>query len=101
MDFQKVWQVPTTEKDMELLKDVKEKFRLNNLNSEFWAYRPRKFYRCYADKYRHYAINYNGKIFKCTAEDYGEDKVIGNLLADGKVNWNEELISSFFFLFHI
>ena len=94
VDFQKVWQISSI--DNGLLIEAKEKFRLNGLNSEFWAYNPRKFYRCYSDKYHHYAINYDGKLFKCTAQNYGDDKVVGNLLPDGKVAWNDELLSAMF-----
>jgi uncharacterized protein len=96
IDFQRVWQVPCDGEDMRLLKEVKEIFRLNGLNSDFWAYRPRKFYRCYADKIHQYAINYDGKIFKCTAHDYGDDKVIGTLKSDGRIMWNDELLSILF-----
>jgi uncharacterized protein len=96
VDFQRVWQVPCDEGDMKLLKEVKEIFRLNGLNSDFWAYRPRKFYRCYADRFHQYAINYDGKIFKCTAHDYGDDKVTGVLKSDGRVIWNDELLGILF-----
>ena len=96
VDFQEVWQVSCSEKELKLLEEVKEEFRLNGLISDFWAYRPQKFYRCYADKLHQYAINYNGKVFKCTARDYGDDKVIGTLSSNGKIVWNDGLISLFF-----
>jgi uncharacterized protein len=96
VDFQKVWQVPFIENVKYLLKEAKETFRINGLNSDFWAYHPRKFYSCYSDKYHQYAINYDGKVFKCTAHDYGDDKVIGILLPDGKIEWNDALLSSLF-----
>ncbi len=81
---------------MNSLKVAKEIFRLNGLNSSFWSYIPKTFHRCYSDRYHHYAINYDGKIYKCTARDYGEDKVIGNLLPNGQIDWNQELLSSLF-----
>jgi len=96
VDFQKVWQVPSTEREVNLLREVKDIFRLNGLNSDYWAFSPGKFHKCYSDKYHHYAINYDGKIYKCTARDYGEDKVIGILLPDGDVTWNDELLGQFF-----
>lgn len=96
VDFQKVWQVSCTEKDINLLRDVKEQFRLNGLISDYWAFNPRKFHKCYSDKYHHYAINYDGKIYKCTARDYGDDKVIGLLLPGGNVAWNDELLGQYF-----
>lgn len=96
VDFQKVWQVPFTETERRSLEEAKKEFLLNGLNSEFWAYRPRSFYRCYADKFRYYAINYDGKIFKCTARNYGDDKVIGKLLPDGDIDWNDNLLSVYY-----
>lgn len=96
VDFQRVWQVPFTEKDIALLKDTKEFFLQNGLKSNFWAYRPQIFIRCYADRLHHYAINYDGRVFKCTARDYGDDKVIGNLLPNGRIEWNDKLLSVFF-----
>jgi uncharacterized protein len=44
----------------------------------------------------YYAINYNGKVFKCTARDYGDDKVIGNLQPSGKIVWNDGILSKMF-----
>jgi len=96
IDFQRVWQVACEEKERNLLKISKENFRINGLNSNFWAYRPQTFHRCYADKYYQYSINYDGKIFKCTAHDYGEDKVIGILLSNGEVKWNDKLLGDLF-----
>lgn len=96
VDFQKVWQIKANDRDVQLLKEIKDIFRLNGLNSDFWAYTPKVFHRCYSDKYHHYAINYNGKIFKCTAQDYGDDKVIGELLSNGEILWNDTLLSKLF-----
>lgn len=96
VDFQKVWQIHGNKESESLLHEAKEYFRLNGLNSNFWAWRPGAFYRCYSDRLRHYAINYNGKIFKCTAQDYGDDKVIGELLPNGTIKWNMALLSNLF-----
>lgn len=96
VDFQKVWQIQPTAETGKLLNEAKEKFRLNGFYSPFWAYRPRKFYRCYSDKYHYYAINYDGKLYKCTAQNYGNDKVIGILQTDGEIKWNDKLLSKFY-----
>jgi uncharacterized protein len=32
-------------------------------------------------------------IFKCTARDYGKDKIIGTLNEDGTVNWNKNILN--------
>lgn len=96
VDFQKVWQIECDEKDKERLKNVKELFRENGLKSGYWAYSPKKFYRCYSDRLHHYAINYDGRIFKCTAQDYADDKVIGMLNQDGSITWKDKLLSELF-----
>ena len=96
VDFQRVWQVPCTDKERELLKESKEYFAQSGFRSGFWAYRPKQFKRCYADNYHYYAINYNGKVFKCTARDYDDDKVIGELLESGVISWNDAILSKLF-----
>lgn len=89
IDFQRVWQVECTDEMRQLLQEAKEEFKSAGFNSGFWAYRPLNFKGCYADSYNYYVINYNGKVFKCTARDYGEDMVIGTLQPSGVIDWNE------------
>lgn len=96
VDFQKVWQISCNNNDFKMLKDVKTFFHENGLESGFWAYIPQNFIRCYADRYHHYAINYDGKIFKCTAQNYADDKIIGTLKSTGAIQWNDELLSKLF-----
>lgn len=96
VDFQRVWQVPCTEEMRQLLENAKEDLRNAGLNSQFWAYRPLTFRCCYADSYSHYVVNYNGKIFKCTARDYGENLVLGNLQPSGYIKWNDHILSKMF-----
>lgn len=93
VDFQKVWQIRCDDRDKEQLKNMKELFLKNGLNSEFWAFHPNRFYRCYSDRLQHYAINYDGRIFKCTAQNYGDDKSIGKLNKDGSISINHGLLS--------
>jgi len=96
VDFQRVWQVSCSDKERQLLKAAKEEFLAAGFRSNFWAYKPLNFRRCYADSFRYYAINYNGKVFKCTARDYGDDMVIGNLQSSGKITWNDGILSKLF-----
>lgn len=96
VDFQKVWQIQCDEKDKEQLKKVKSLFAENGLNSGFWAYHPKKYNRCYSDRWHHYVINYDGRVFKCTAQNYGDDKVVGKLKQDGNIEWNMKLLSELF-----
>lgn len=79
VDFQKVWQIKSTASICKQLSLIKKSFYENGLDSEYWAFRPHMFHRCYSDKLRQYTINYDGRVFKCTAQDYGDDKSIGKL----------------------
>lgn len=96
MDFQRVWQISCDNRDYAQLEKVKKVFIENGLNSGFWAYQPGIFNRCYSDRFHHYAINYDGNIFKCTAQDYGKDKIIGKLHPNGMISWNLNLLSELF-----
>ena len=96
VDFQRVWQVSCTEEMRRMLKETKETFKEAGFISRFWAYRPLRFKCCYADSYNHYVINYNGKIFKCTARDYGDNLVLGNLQDTGEIIWNYGILSKMF-----
>lgn len=49
-----------------------------------------KGYTCYVDRYYHTEINYDGKIYKCTARDYTDEYVLGELQEDGHIFWNQE-----------
>lgn len=96
VDFQRVWQVSCDRHDYAQLEKVKKTFIEKGLNSGFWAYRPGSFNRCYSDRFHQYAINYDGNVFKCTAQDYGKDKIIGKILPNGMISWNMKLLSELF-----
>ncbi len=96
VDFQRVWQVKCTDEMRQLLQEAKEEFKAAGFYSDFWAYRPLSFKCCYADNYNYYAINYNGKVFKCTARDYSDKLVIGNLQPSGMIDWNEGLLGKMY-----
>ncbi len=96
VDFQRVWQVKCTDEMRQLLQEAKEEFKAAGFYSDFWAYRPLSFKCCYADNYNYYAINYNGKVFKCTARDYSDKLVIGNLQPSGMIYWNEGLLGKMY-----
>ena len=96
IDFQKVWQIPNREEEKKLLKEVKKEFNDLGYDTTFWAFVPKRYHRCYADRYNNYAINYDGRIFKCTARDYADDKVIGTLKQEGDIDWNYQLLGELF-----
>ena len=96
IDFQRVWQVNCTDNERELLKEAKEIFREAGFRSSFWAYKPRRSSSCYSDSFHHYVINYDGKIFKCTARDYSDNLILGKLQPAGNIQWNYALLSKLY-----
>jgi uncharacterized protein len=49
--------------------------------------------RCYGDRFYHTVINYNGKVYKCTARTAKE---AGILHDTGYIEWNPEVLSRLF-----
>lgn len=45
-----------------------------------------KFHKCYADLLSTTILNYDGKVYGCTARDFNEDNCIGELNAEGYIN---------------
>ena len=45
---------------------------------------------CYADRYYHAEINYDGKVFRCTARDYSDRYAMGEVMDDGRIEWNAD-----------
>ena len=48
-------------------------------------------YKCYADRGYHTEINYDGKVYSCTARNYSEESEIGSLLENGEIIYNTEM----------
>lgn len=55
---------------------------------------PKKYHSCYSDKLNHIVVNYDGKLYKCTARDYSNE--VGILNENGTVTWNDEVMSRYF-----
>ncbi len=45
---------------------------------------------CYADRYNHAVINYDGSVYKCTARDFNEKNKEGYINEDGVIFWNTD-----------
>lgn len=91
-NFQRVWQTIRS-KTSENYKRLELHNYCNNLG--FKVYSPSNLfqtglhYKCYADRCNHLEINYDGKIYSCTARDFSDKNVIGILKKDGSVEWDE------------
>jgi len=55
-----------------------------------------QFHNCYVSKYNHIEINYDGKVYKCTARSYTEPYEMGEMSEDGTIKWNEDRISKLY-----
>lgn len=52
--------------------------------------------RCYVDRFYHTEINYDGKVFKCTARDFSDEQSVGTLKFDGKIEWKSGLLEKMY-----
>lgn len=50
-------------------------------------------YTCYADLYNQAVVNYDGRVFKCTARNFESEKEDGVLTDDGEIFWYDEILS--------
>lgn len=88
--FQQVWQL---EKEMpaatEQLDEIKEYINRRGNKYEDRYYSCGLGTRCYADKMNQIVVNYDGKLFKCTARDFTKDSyAVGHLDEDGNALFN-------------
>lgn len=99
VDFQRVWQVEFSRDsngdNIQLLK-VKKEFESAGFKTVYFAYKQKKFTCCYSDRFFHRVINYDGKVFKCSARNYDDDLCIAVLNDDGTMSFNHNLISKMF-----
>jgi uncharacterized protein len=98
VDFQRVWQVSRDVDDFgnnQTLLNVKKKFEQAGFQTIYYAYYPKLYKSCYADNFYHRVINYDGKVFKCSARDYDESLVIGKINSKGKMEFNSIINTMF------
>jgi radical SAM additional 4Fe4S-binding domain len=51
-------------------------------------------YTCYADIYNQAVINYDGRVFKCTAKNFEQEESEGFLSENGNIKWVESKLSA-------
>lgn len=87
--FQQVWQdiqqCGMQKDDVETLLQVRGAFEHAGL---FVLNNTERMIRCYADRENSIIINYDGNIFKCTAQDFKEENSEGVLHKDGTISFN-------------
>lgn len=85
---QKVWQAPKEVQNVvdDIIRKIrKQGFQCQKHNMSYHTVNN----TCYADKRQHLVINPGGKIHGCTARDFSEENVEGQLFSDGHVEYNE------------
>ncbi len=95
VDFQRVWQTikeinPKDGENDTLLKAIDSANDLGFLVPLDGFYSIGKCNQCYVDRYNFAHINFDGKVYKCTARDYSEKYVCGDLTNEGKINWRHQ-----------
>ena len=88
-----MWQINCTSADYEQLAKVQTSFKACGFRVDNHLMTPKKFYSCYADRLHQYVINYDGRVFKCTARGYDERRCVGSLSEDGTVKWKDGLLA--------
>jgi uncharacterized protein len=88
--FQQVWQdsvkhIVSAEENKKIFE--KEGFKVKKYELNF------KNYMCYADLSQQAVINFDGRVFKCTARDFNTVDADGKLLSNGEIEWDIPLIS--------
>lgn len=93
--LQQVWQDKESEKiPISEIEKIKMHFRVNGfkIHDELFNY---KCYTCYADLFNQSVINYDGRVFKCTARNFINEEHDGILNSNGYINWNNQKIFNY------
>lgn len=99
IDLQQVWQMidknKNREGDVSSLIDNAKKVGYEKISCS-GGFTLGQFYNCYVSKYHYVEINYDGKVYKCTARDYKEPYEMGEMQDDGSIVWNEVRLSKLY-----
>lgn len=91
ISLQKIWQCNTDQiNTSDVIKAIET---INNAGFRADIYTlTRRFECCYADNLNQAIINYDGKVFKCTARNFAKEKPYGYLNSLGIIEWDADLI---------
>lgn len=95
IQFQRIWQTYEKEGNDKRVKKILDEnfFELKNKGFNLSIntnYNKFKGILCYADRINYANINYDGNIYKCTAQDYTPKTALGYLNENGDIIWNKE-----------
>ena len=87
ISLQKVWQCKLDEINTQKLFDVIGYINTQKFFVDIYGFSS-KFCSCYANNYNQAIINYDGKVYKCTARDFVKDRSYGVLNSEGIIVWD-------------
>ncbi len=98
LHFQRVWQ--TVEKSPKCNDDIARNIVALREMGFFVIpdnhFSVKRTHLCYADRFNYIHVNYDGKIYKCTARDYSEDRSIGKLEEGGVIQWKSDILKKLY-----
>ena len=92
--FQRVWQTNNHSNNVDLKRNTSVAGDMGF--SVLDQYRVKRAHVCYADKYNYAHINFDGKVFKCTAQNYTIEEAMGELCDDGIIEWKNGIIEELY-----
>ena len=97
VDFQRVWQDSdsdsgTADSLNSVLHKLIKEFSNAGFSCSFHKVQNNVVYPCYGDKKNNLLINYDGKVFSCTARNFTSENSVGTLLSNGEISWKEHII---------
>lgn len=88
--LQQIWQDKDNKSTIEELEGVKLHFKKAGFKVDKNILNL-KGYCCYSDLYHQAIINYDGRVFKCTARNFEKEKEDGILTKEGNIIWTNSL----------
>jgi uncharacterized protein len=94
INFQRVWQTADTasKNNQYLLKNISDLREMGFTVTPDNIYSVNRTHVCYADRFNYAHINYDGKVYKCTAQDYSDKHAVGELNSNGIIQWKNDII---------
>lgn len=91
VDFQRVWQTEGERNAVELLRNIDLASDMGFAPALCGEYSIHRYHRCYADRFNFAHINFDGKVYRCTARDYSQRYECGELSEAGEIIWNTKI----------
>lgn len=97
IQFQRIWQTYEKEGNDNLVKSTLDENFIKLKKAGFNLSINANYHKfggilCYADRINYANINYDGNIYRCTAQDYTPATALGHLDENGHIIWDEEKI---------